>query len=187
MTNRFIPKAAGVFAVATALGALVAVTPAFAQTAPSSAPAATSAPAPAAAPSASMHHKAHHPRVPITARVEQQISTLHAELKITPDEEQAWGNVAQAMRDNAKTLDDLYQKRATSYKTASALDNLTSYQQISQAHADGMKAVLATVSDLYAKMPDSQKKIADAVFRGRPGRAMGAHKHKASASAAPAK
>src|SRR5580704_4640343 len=39
--------------------------------------------------------------------VEQRITQLHAQLKITPDQESKWNDVAQAMRDNAASMEKL--------------------------------------------------------------------------------
>src|SRR5579872_3408488 len=39
--------------------------------------------------------------------VEARITKLHADLKITPDEESNWSGVAQAMRDNAANMEKL--------------------------------------------------------------------------------
>ena len=43
--------------------------------------------------------------------VEQRIDSLHAALKITPDEETKWNGVAQAMRDNAATMQKLVARK----------------------------------------------------------------------------
>ena len=40
--------------------------------------------------------------------VEQRIATLHAALKITPDEDAKWNAVAQAMRENASNMDQAH-------------------------------------------------------------------------------
>jgi hypothetical protein len=50
------------------------------------------------------------PRLPPKLKgetVEQRITNLHADLKITPDEENQWNGVAQAMRENASAMDKL--------------------------------------------------------------------------------
>ena len=39
--------------------------------------------------------------------VEQRITTLHAALKITPDQESLWNPVAQTMRENAAAVDKI--------------------------------------------------------------------------------
>jgi protein CpxP len=97
--------------------------------------------------------------------VEQRIATLHAALKITPDEDAKWNAVAQAMRENASNMDQLV---ATNRKTApqdmSAVDDLKLYQTFAQAHVDGLKNLISSFTTLYSAMPDAQKKVADAVF-----------------------
>ena len=44
---------------------------------------------------------------PKADRVEVRINELHTALNITPEQEDLWNNVAQVMRDNAKTMDTL--------------------------------------------------------------------------------
>jgi protein CpxP len=101
------------------------------------------------------------------AQVEQHIKDLHAALKITPSEESQWGNVVQTMRDSASELDRAIDKRKETANTASAVDNLSAYGDIAQAHVDGVKKLAAAFSPLYNAMPDDQKKIADEVFAQR--------------------
>ncbi len=99
--------------------------------------------------------------------VERHIKDMHAKLKITPAEESQWANVAQTMRDSAIELDKAIDKREAIVGSAQALDNLNSYGDIAQAHADGVKKLAAAFSPLYASMPDDQKKVADDVFAQR--------------------
>jgi len=110
----------------------------------------------ASAPAASSHH---------VETVDDRVKELHAELKITPAEEEKWGKVADEMRNSAKTVDDLIQQRHDNAMKQTAVENLQSWNAIAQAHADGSKAMLDAFSALYADMPDSQKKLADAAFR----------------------
>ncbi|HXE17342.1 MAG TPA: Spy/CpxP family protein refolding chaperone [Stellaceae bacterium] len=96
--------------------------------------------------------------------VEQRITSLHKALKITADEETLWNGVAQAMRENATAMDKLFaDTQATPPQTA--VEDLKVYQQIAQAHVDGLKNLIASFDALYATMPDTQKKVADNVFR----------------------
>jgi hypothetical protein len=98
--------------------------------------------------------------------VEQRITTLHAELKITPAEDANWNAVAQSMRENASNMDKLVaESRTTSPQSMSAVDDLKMYQKFSQAHVDGLKNLISSFSTLYAAMPDAQKKVADSVFQ----------------------
>ena len=98
--------------------------------------------------------------------VEQRITNLHNALKITPDEDSKWNAVAQAMRVNATNMDTLIAtNRTTPPQNMTAVDDLKTYQKVAQAHVDGLKNLIASFETLYAAMPDTQKKIADDVFR----------------------
>jgi protein CpxP len=101
------------------------------------------------------------------AAVEHHIADLHAKLKITPAEESKWKEVAETMRDNAKELDRVIDKRDASVKSATAMDNLNGYAEIAQAHANNVKKLAKAFSGLYSVMSDDQKKEADEVFSHR--------------------
>ena len=98
-------------------------------------------------------------------RVEARINDLHTKLMITSEQEEAWNGVAQAMRDDAKTMEELIKARTENASTMSAVDDLKSYGEIAQAHADGLKNFIAVFEPLYTGMSDAQKKIADMLFR----------------------
>ena len=98
------------------------------------------------------------------AAVEKHIADLHAKLKITPAEESQWKEVADTMRDNARELDRAIDKRDANMATATAIDDLNSYAEIAQAHANGVKKLSSAFSSLYSAMSDDQKKAADEVF-----------------------
>lgn len=104
-------------------------------------------------------------------RVELRIKDMHTKLKITPAQEEQWSKVAQAMLDDAKTMDTLTQARVDHAKDMSAVDDLKSYSEIADAHAAGIKKLTPLFVDLYAGMSDAQKKEADTLFRH------GDHKH----------
>ena len=133
------------------------------QSAPAPAPEASPPPAAAAPAAPAPAHK----RTTQEQRVETHITQLHAQLMITPDQEQDWDAVAQVMRDSAKNIDDLSQQRTTARSKMTAIDNLKSYQAIADAHADEMNKLVPALSALYDKMSDAQKKNADAVFNNR--------------------
>ena len=151
MTNLFTPLARSV-AIASLTGAALIVGsfgPAAAQTTPSNKP-----PAAAAATSSK----------PET--VEQRISQLKTALKITPDQESKWNAVAQAMRDNAASMEKLVAaKRAIAPASMTAVDDLMTYQEFTQARLDGLKNLTSSFKALYDSMPADQKKNADQVFR----------------------
>jgi hypothetical protein len=98
--------------------------------------------------------------------VEQRIATLHASLKITPDEDVKWNAVAQSMRENAASMDKLVAEGRTSApQNMSAVEDLKMYQKFAQAHVDGLKNLISSFSTLYSAMPEAQKKVADGVFQ----------------------
>jgi protein CpxP len=98
-------------------------------------------------------------------RVEGRITAMHQSLGITPAQEKQWTAVAQAMRDSAAAIETIADNRHAKIKTMTAVDDLRSYETLSQAHADGMKSVVAAFAPLYDAMSDSQKKTADGLFR----------------------
>jgi len=113
-------------------------------------------------------HPSHHAMMMSDARrdmkVEKHISELHAKLKITDDEEPLWSEVAKAMNENAKELDQAIDKRESMMSNATAVDDLNAYAEIAQAHANAVKNLSAAFTPLYDAMSDDQKKLADDVF-----------------------
>jgi periplasmic protein CpxP/Spy len=99
--------------------------------------------------------------------VEQHITALHAQLKITAAEESQWKEVADTMRENAKELDRAIDSRDATIARATAIDNLNSYANIAQAHANGVKKLASSFAGLYFAMSDDQKREADEVFSHR--------------------
>jgi hypothetical protein len=138
-----------------ALAAFCALSPVFAQ---SSAPAPASAPAMQAAASAPAASKRE-------ARTEERIAQLHSSLKITPQQEDQWSKFADVMRENGRTMADLYRQRIAQRDTMSALDDMKQYEQITQANADGTKRLVEAFEPLYASLSPEQKKLADTSFR----------------------
>jgi len=97
-------------------------------------------------------------------RTEARIKELHTKLKITPEQEVLWNNVAQAMRDDAKTMEVLIKARSEKAGTMTAVDDLKSYCEIAEAHVDYLKKFIPIFEPLYAGMSDAQKKNADILF-----------------------
>jgi protein CpxP len=98
-------------------------------------------------------------------RIEARIHDMHARLKITAAQEDQWKQVAQVMRDNENTIDPLIKDRAKNAKTMTAMDDLKSYAEITDAHAEALKNFTPVFGTLYASLSDAQKKEADAFFR----------------------
>jgi protein CpxP len=98
--------------------------------------------------------------------IDALIDQLHESLKITVEEEPLWRGVTKVMRENAETISALAQDRAEHAQTATALENLKSYAEISEAHAAGTKRMITVFQALYDSMSPEQKKAADTEFRG---------------------
>lgn len=99
--------------------------------------------------------------------VESRITTLRSQLKITPEQEPAWNDVAQAMRDNAKAMSDLHQQQDAAIDTATAPQMIDTYGKTMETHAENIQKFSDVFQKLYDGMSDAQKKTADAVFRDR--------------------
>ena len=99
--------------------------------------------------------------------VETRIETLRSQLKITPEQEAAWNDVAQAMRDNAKAMTDLRQQQDAAIDTATAPQMIDTYGKTMETHAENIQKFSGVFQKLYDDMSDAQKKTADAVFRDR--------------------
>ena len=100
-------------------------------------------------------------------RVEARIKKLHSDLHITAAQESQWSPVAQMMRDNGKAMADLRKGRVDDATALGALEELKSYAAVIDAHADGVHKFIPVFRSLYDGMSDTQKKIADSVFRSR--------------------
>ena len=98
-------------------------------------------------------------------RVERRITELHSRLQITPAEEPQWKEFAQVMRENARDMDQAFVQRAQQFPTMNAVQNMQSYEQISEEHAQRVQRLLPAFQKLYDAMPDQQKRVADQVFR----------------------
>src|SRR5579883_1729044 len=96
-------------------------------------------------------------------RIEARIKSLHDRLKITPAQETQWNAVAQVMRDNAQRMQELIQKRQAG-GTMTAVDDLRSYQEVADAHSQGLQKLIPAFQALYDSMSPEQQMNADAVF-----------------------
>jgi protein CpxP len=152
--------------------------PVWAQTAPT-----TGAPGPITTPAASKDHAQKH-----ADAVESRITDLHTKLKITDQQSKQWDAFAQTMRDNAQKADQAFRDRAQKLSTMSATDAMKSYADLTQLHADNMKKLSSSFSDLYAVLSPDQKQVADAMYRNPGGKGPGPRKggSKAGKNSAPA-
>jgi len=99
--------------------------------------------------------------------IEQHIDRLHAQLQITPAQQQQWDQFAQVMRDNAANMRQAVEQRGTQLATMNAAQDMQSYAQLAEQHAQDMQKLSAAFQTLYDSMSSEQKQTADAVFRGR--------------------
>jgi periplasmic protein CpxP/Spy len=164
MTSRIAPVA---FAAILTLPAF-----AFAQTGAS--PSTSTATTPPAAtapstPSTAAPSSTEGPALPkdIQAKVEAHIKQLHAQLKITPNEENDWNQFADVMRTNARDMQAAMQEREQQYPQMNALQNMESYQKLAETHAEHLQKLVSAFETLYNALPDQQKKLADQVFKAR--------------------
>ena len=98
-------------------------------------------------------------------RVEARIKELRAQLRITPGEEPQWNEFAGVMRENARDMDEAFMQRAQQFPTMNAVQNMQSYEQISEQHAQRVQKLIPAFQKLYDAMPDQQKQLTDQVFR----------------------
>jgi len=100
-----------------------------------------------------------------TDRTEAVIRDLHARLGITEKQERMWGKVAQVMRENAKTMDNVTKTRLERLKAMNAVEDLKSFSEVTDAQAAGLRKFIPVFEALYATMSDGQKKEADQAFK----------------------
>ncbi len=100
-------------------------------------------------------------------RVETRIRDLHSKLGITPAQEDRWNAVAQVMRDNAQNLDAIQQTRLDNASRMTAVEDVRSYSELADAHAQGLKNFVPAFQALYDSLSPAQQKNADQMFRGR--------------------
>lgn len=97
--------------------------------------------------------------------VDGLIEHLHDVFKITPAQESLFQKLADVMREDADAMSALAKKRADGAKTMTAPDDLKSYSEISEAHAEGAKKMIPAFQALYDSMSADQKRAADDEFR----------------------
>src|SRR5579862_2318759 len=149
-------------AAATLLGAIVLATPLFAASSNS-----TTTTKPRTTASRQEMASATAPESPANETVEAHIRDLHKRLKITDAQKTQWDALIQVMRDNAQKMADLEKQRAADAKSMTAVDVVKSYEEVIDAHEEGVKKFIPAFEDLYNSMSDSQKKVADSLFRSR--------------------
>lgn len=97
--------------------------------------------------------------------IDARINSLHSRLQINGAQEALWQKVAQVMRDNTDTMRALRETRMSQMSSMNAVDDLKSYGQAADAHAEGIRKLTPVFQTLYDSMSDEQKKNADLIFR----------------------
>jgi hypothetical protein len=146
LTKPFV--AAALFASVAAIG----LTPGFAQTTP--------APANAGTAQAEMRHQGAERMLP-GQLIEGRIAFLKAELKITPAQEAQWQQMAAAMRDNAKTLDQAVSTARRDRGAMDAVQRIELRGQFAKMRADNDARLLAAFKPLYASLSPEQQQVAN--------------------------
>jgi hypothetical protein len=99
------------------------------------------------------------------AHVDERIGELDAKLGISATQRPLWNRFTQAMRDNARRMDDRFHRRADTVQTMSAAENMQSYAQLVQAHGQDVQGLATAFDTLYAGLSEPQRRIADQSFR----------------------
>lgn len=101
-------------------------------------------------------------RVPVALH----ILRLHQRLNITPAQESAWNDVAQALRDGALELDIALARRGALQQAGpvSAPTALAGDARLAQVQADAARHLASRFDPLYAQMSPEQQQRADRVF-----------------------
>ena len=98
------------------------------------------------------------------AFVERRISQLRTEIKITPDEQKSFDDFAATMRQDAAQMNEAINKGATLPASATAVDRMQTYAEMSQVHAQNMQQLAASFTTFYNTLTPQQKKTVDASF-----------------------
>ena len=100
------------------------------------------------------------PQAPQEQGIERQISDLRKRLNITPQQQPQFDAFAQAMRQNAQTMEPLMQEQQQG-ANRNAVDDLKAAAKFAEAEADALKRLLTPLQSLYDALSDQQKKVAD--------------------------
>ena len=103
----------------------------------------------------------HHARMPPGQLVDGRIAFLKAELKIGPTQEAQWQQVATAMRENAKALDQAIGTSQDQRGTMDAVQRLTMREQFAKVRAENDARLLTAFKPLYASLSPEQQQIAN--------------------------
>ncbi len=98
------------------------------------------------------------------ARIEGRLAFLHAELGITPDQEQAWSAFADAARASAASMSEMH-KRMTELDSPPTLpERMALMQEVMASRLDSMRKMHDAIDPLYEELSPEQKKTADSIM-----------------------
>lgn len=100
------------------------------------------------------------PNFDIAAMAEARLTRSKAALKITPDQEAAWGAFAAIVKQQAESMKAVRAAAIAEAKTA-VPERMAQHILIAQQHVDNMKALQPKLADLYNVLTAEQKAVAD--------------------------
>jgi hypothetical protein len=96
------------------------------------------------------------------SHAEGRLAFLKTELKITDAQSAPWNAFAEAVRANAKGMQEMHAAMMDQRTQSAALpDRLGLHEKMLSAHLDAARRLSAAVGPLYAAFTDEQKKTAD--------------------------
>jgi LTXXQ motif family protein len=102
----------------------------------------------------------------------QQVDTRQTELKITDEQLPLWNAFAQAMRDDASTMQAKPHAMMGMNKAATLSDKLAERETMLTARIEAVRKLKAAADPLYAALNADQKKTADEIMLGPMGMMM---------------
>ena len=103
--------------------------------------------------------------MPMMAKyIEGRLAFLKTELKITDAQLPLWNAFAQAMRDDASTMQAMPHPMMEMNKAATLPDKLAARQTILTARLEAVRKLKAAADPLYAALTADQKKTADDIM-----------------------
>src|SRR6516162_8303794 len=111
--------------------------------------------------------------MPMMAKhLEGRLAFLKTELKITDAQLPLWNVFAQAMRDDASTMQVMPHPMMEMNKAATLTDKLAARETRLSARLDALRRLKVAVDPLYAALTADQKKTADEIMLGPMGMMM---------------
>jgi hypothetical protein len=140
----------------------LALVAAFAGTAGLTLPVHDAAAQAATAPQENQQPRGEHRHFSASRHIEGRIAYLKAELKITDAQAPQFEGVAQALRQNAQSMDQtMQQMRGNRDQPKNAVQQLEARTQFAALRAQDSQRFLEAFKPLYASLSDDQKKAAD--------------------------